>query len=223
MGFPQVIDGPQSQETADTTSHTIALGHLVVGDLRFSGPGIILFSCDFDPGSVSISAGVSLGSIAGASSHLEVFYLADGVGGPNPAVVVTTGNAQKSASQSFEFTGTNKLVQPQLDFATGTDTAADPPSLVPTWGTQPILWIIAAASDANVIFSADPANYTDPIENDSGGTTTGTKVRTLRRELVALSEDPAAFTNTSRQWNTVTIAVAPQFGGFGRRPFRGGP
>jgi hypothetical protein len=156
------------------------------------------------------------------------FYkIADGTEGATEDVV--TANAQRSAHQLYRITGYHPMTPPQIGFTGGgaADTAANPPSLNPTnWNIEDTLWIIGCVSDADTVFSADPASYTNAVENNSGSTTDGAKLRTLRRESAVESEDPGVFTNTSRQWNCATIAVRPGSGGpsgFALRAFRGGP
>jgi hypothetical protein len=212
-----------SSSTTDLTAHDVSvLSGATTGRL------VTFLSFDFDPGTVAVTGGgwTSLGSINGAGTYLQAFYrnTFGGVGGPNPAIQVTTTNAQKGAFQTYFIDSISKTYVPEAATATGTSTTADPPAATPTWGGADTLWLVGCASDADTTFSADPASYTSALENDSGSTTTGSKLRTVQRALNAVSEDPGTFTNTSREWNCMTVALPPILGGFvPRRAFRGGP
>ena len=87
---------------------------------------------------------------------------------------------------------------------------ADPPIV-----TMPVTadWLVltAAAVDfttANTI-SADPTSYTAVDNRTSANSTSSCGLRIASRNVTAASENPTAFTNTSRQWVAQTIAIAP--------------
>jgi hypothetical protein len=92
-------------------------------------------------------------------------------------------------------------------------TSIDPPSLTPTGGAKDYLWLaVSGWRGATLTATGNPTNYTNAIEGNSGGTaTTGTRLRSLRRELNAASEDPSAFTLSAASDRRlgVTIAVHP--------------
>lgn len=222
MGFPQVAATNTSSETANATTHTVNLpAGIAAGDLL-----LVVFGVDGAPAVTFPGGWTKVGLGAGTSTNLFFGHkIADG--GEGASISVTTDASERSAHQSYRINHWHGVTVPVFGAleANGTDTAADPPSVNPsTWGTENTLWIITVVSDADTTFSADPANYTNPLENDSGSTTAGVKVRTLRRELAAASEDPDAFTNTNREWHARTIGIRPaQLASVRRRAFRGGP
>jgi len=94
--------------------------------------------------------------------------------------------------------------------ATGSTGNADPPSLdagsVKDW-----LWLASAAVDfttGNTI-SADPTNYTNVDNRTSASSTSSCGHRIARRALNGQTENPGAFTNTSRPWIGAIIAIPP--------------
>lgn len=219
MSFPQVAATNTSTQTANTTTHTVNLpAGIASGDLL-----IVFFAKDGDGGANNVAGWTTLGTAAVLNNlQLIVFYrIADGT--EAGTITVTTPDSERSAHQSYRIADWHGVTAPSMTGNSATDPAADPANHTPSWGAADTLWLIAAVSDANTTFSADPANYTDPIENNSTGTNDGVKLRTLRRNLTAASEDPGTFTNTDRPWATETLAVRPPLSAFGRRAFRGGP
>jgi hypothetical protein len=122
-----------------------------------------------------------------------------------------------AAHNAYRITGAaDPAVQPPEAASTPYTTAGssiDPPSLTPTGGAKDYLWLaVAGWRRTGLSATTDPTNYTNAIEGSSGGNATGTKLRSLRRQLNGASEDPAAFTlsnTTSERRVGATIAVHP--------------
>lgn len=226
FAFPQVASVTASQETAATTTHTINLPSANVGDLLitfFSADGTAWTIFAWDTGAGRWPA-LGCTSPGAALAFCARYRIVDGTELSTYTIEIT--EAEKSATQVYRITNWHGATAPERAFASSSGSAtADPPNLALLgWGaTEETLWLIAAVSDADTTFSADPANYTNPNENNSAGATTGVKLRTLRRNLKAASDNPDAFANTNRPWITLTVAIRPNPGSFGRRAFRGGP
>jgi hypothetical protein len=221
LAFPQVAATNTSAQTSNTTSHTVNLpAGIVAGDLL-----IVLFSHD-GPQGWSFPGGWTTPTPwqdnAGQFSSAMAYRIADASEGAS--ITVTTANTERSAHQSFRINSWQGSTPPEfapMDF--GVTTTPDPESLTPSWGGGSTLWIVAGIGDADAVFSADPTGYDNVLENDSGGTTAGVKIRTLRRSASVATENPSAFTATNRIYTVYTIGVRglPDF--TGRRAFRGGP
>lgn len=92
--------------------------------------------------------------------------------------------------------------------ATGTSSAANPPSLSLSSGGA-TLWIAAQAIAGNVTTAvAAPTNYTDLIQDTVvNGGDDRPRVAAAVRLLGAISEDPGAFSVSATNWAANTIAV----------------
>lgn len=225
--FPGVVANATSAETGNTSSHTVSLpSGIQAGDLL-----LILFAVDRASGSFGVQAsGWAVDGISNAG-NLGLYVLSKIASGAEGAsVVVTTDNGsgtpvtERSAHHAYRISNWYGLVNPTDVFtATGSSAAADPPSadvgaIMPL---NDILWIVGAASDADTTFSGDPSGYGSPVENNSGSTTFGVKLRSLRRENATLIENPSAFTNTNRPWATIVFPVRSRPVRPGRRAMAG--
>jgi hypothetical protein len=92
--------------------------------------------------------------------------------------------------------------------ANGSSTNADPPEHTPAGGNAKYLWLANATWDGSLGWSVTgiPTNYQsfilEPMAIVSGATTAVTE-----RFLEAASDDPSAFTSSTEQWVTSTIAI----------------
>jgi hypothetical protein len=150
--------------------------------------------------------------------HLAVagaYRQADGTEGAS--ITVTTNVSVLAAHNAYRITGAaDPSVQPPEAASiayTATGSTIDPPSLTPTGGAKDYLWLaVAGWRRTGLTATGDPTSYTNAIEASSGGSASGTKLRSLRRQLNGSSENPAAFTlssTTSDRRVGVTIAVHP--------------
>lgn len=155
---------------------------------------------------------------AGGSNRLAVFArLATNdanddltVGGPN--------NNDGSSNIIAITTGTHGVTDPATDIvavasATGTSTAADPPSIdggsAKDWLAIAIAVVDLTAAGSTI--SAAPTNYTTgAILQKSASSTSSVALGVGHRALTAAQvEDPGAFTNTSGAWIAKTLLIPP--------------
>lgn len=93
---------------------------------------------------------------------------------------------------------------------TGSSTNGNPPNDNPavskTW-----LWLTALTLDltTGTTITGIPANYTLLLNQVSASSTSSVALATAYRRLTASAEDPGTFTNVSRAWCAVTIAIPP--------------
>ena len=137
-------------------------------------------------------------------------------GSEGGSITVTTNVSVLAAHNTYRISGAaNPTAQVPEAYGTGaitSGTTINPPLLTPTGGAKDYLWLaVAGWRDTTPVVNTDPTNYTNPIEASSAGGTSGTKLRSLRRQLNASSEDPAAFALNvaSDRRIRVTIAVHP--------------
>jgi len=98
---------------------------------------------------------------------------------------------------------------PEVAFADGSSTNADPPSLTPSGGSADYLWVAAVAWDSNTALTVTgfPSGYQ--------GIRTGPQaeisvvIASTSRQATGSSENPGAFTSSTEQWVAATIAVPP--------------
>lgn len=101
-------------------------------------------------------------------------------------------------------------------YASGTNAAADPGALTPSWGSKDVLWIACAGcgetstSGAFTGVTGDAANYASAVDTGiSADVVGGLNGRIGFRQLTGSTDDPgtmAADTSNSR-WGAITIGV----------------
>jgi cellulose synthase/poly-beta-1,6-N-acetylglucosamine synthase-like glycosyltransferase len=218
--YPSVQTTATSATTTAGTSHTLTLptgiqsGDLLIAMLSgFIGSGSTAVDISWPSGWTEFfeqDASTSTLHLAVAGAYRQ----ADGTEGTS--ITVTTNVSVLAAHNAYRITGAaDPSVRPPEAASVGyTDTATniDPPSLSPTGGAKDYLWLaVAAWRRTGRVASTDPTNYTNAIEASSAGGASGTKLRSLRRQLNASSEDPSQFTLdlTSERRAAVTIAIHP--------------
>jgi hypothetical protein len=137
---------------------------------------------------------------------LACFYrVSDGLEGATLAMT-TTVNAFKS-SVAYQLSG--HVGAPEAGtVATGSTSVPDPPSLSPSWGSRPTLWLAAMAHTVATAVQTAPSGYGSIIQDaavDSGADRPRTAVARLAR--TAASENPGAFGTSATAWAANTIAV----------------
>jgi hypothetical protein len=215
--FPVVEATNTSATTSDNTNHTVSLPAGIQ-----SGELLIAMLSGFDEAAAldiswpvgwteffekDASSGMSL-AVAGA------YREADGTEGSS--IAVTTDLAVLAAHTSYRISGAEDPATQPPEAATieYTDTASgiDPPSLTPTGGAKDYLWLaVAGWRRTGVNETVNPGSYTDGIEVSSSGSSSGTRLRSLRRQANTSPEDPSTFTlggNSERRVGA-TIAVHP--------------
>lgn len=96
--------------------------------------------------------------------------------------------------------------------ASGDSSAANPPSLSPSWGSDDNLWIALAghAASSDNAFSAAPTNYTGFVNTGTSSGGSAASIGSGTRNLTASSEDPGTFSvNNNRWWAATTVAIRP--------------
>lgn len=152
----------------------------------------------------------------GGVGELTAFYkIADGT--EDSAQVSWTASAGTTAIWHTRLiTAWDGSTAPEAATTSGDSSAADPPSLSPSWGSANTLWIAVAghAAASASAWSAGPSGYSDFL--NSGASSGGSAVSIAAPYLynTASSEDPGAFTvsGSNRFWATMTIGVKPTGG-----------
>ncbi len=140
----------------------------------------------------------------------------DGTTGDN--VLSISGAAQDYAVALLRFPSgqhgcTNASLVHDLAWAwsTGLSGNADPPS-VDAGSSADRVWLTACILDCTTgsTISAVPTNYTSRANVLSANSTSSVCVAVATRDLSATqTEDPGTFTNTSRDWVALTLAIPP--------------
>jgi hypothetical protein len=89
--------------------------------------------------------------------------------------------------------------------------AINPPSLA-AGSSQAWLWLSSGCVDmtnAGDTLTTSPTNYTQVINLKSASSTTSSGMAVSSRGLTTSTEDPGAYTNTSRPWIGITLAIPP--------------
>jgi hypothetical protein len=95
--------------------------------------------------------------------------------------------------------------------ATGTTGNADPPA---TGTIASMEWLVMATcgidmTNSGDTLSAQPSTYTDIGRNKSASSTSSCACGMAVKAVTGTSENPGAFTNTSRPWIAKTLAIPP--------------
>lgn len=202
---PVVVDVTASSEGA-TTTPTIALPGSIV-----AGQRLIIFLSLGTAASVAFPAGwTELYDSAIGTEDLSIAYR-DCDGSEGASIQPTLGSSTTSAWAIFRLERFDPAQAPEAGAGSRSavlSTAADSPSLTPSWGSDTNLWLsaFAAAAATPGTISAYPANYTLNQTYSAGAA--GAYLGVAGRSLAATSENPDAFTITpSDTWNANTVAV----------------
>ncbi len=203
------IDTATSQEAAKVLTHDLTMAsNLVSGDLLLSVVGI--GSNGFLPNVDQPDGWVMLMNFSGVNVFQCVFAkISDGT---ESGVTFTTGLAATSSHITFRITGWSGDLD-GVNVSNGTtenSTAPDPASLTVSWDDTDNLFIPICAAHRNAVPSVFPAGYVDNqvgVSNGTGGDSA--MVAACSQDIVALTEDPGAFTiGESRRWAAATIGIA---------------
>jgi hypothetical protein len=139
------------------------------------------------------------------------YKVSDGSEGASVNVAIS-GSLTGWAANSYQISGFTGA--PEATTTTGNNSAPNPPSLTPSWGSAKTLWLAACAGADNgaAAITAAPSNYTDLIQaSHLSGSDPIPVVASARRELEATSDDPAAFgqSGTFNDWAAATIGIRP--------------
>lgn len=219
MAFPSAGTPVATQFAASVTSMPVSLPATInAGDLLLALVEVRNTATYTKPtGWSDISTIAQAGG--GAVGKLNGFYkIAAGTeAGTTPTWTASTGTT--GIWQTIRVTSWHGTTPPEATTASGDATAANPPSLTPSWGTDDTLWLAIAGHAAAVTaaWSAAPTNYSG-FQNDgasSGGA--AVSIASSTRQLNAISEDPGAFTvsGSNRFWTSATIGIRPAAAGGG--------
>jgi hypothetical protein len=200
---PKVEGAAESSQNANITSHVFALpeyvkpGDLLVVAAAFAGNPTVTWPAGWTSLlEVNNGTGIQLDA---------AWRVADGT--EQREALITTSSGVRSAHVCYLIS--NAATPPEFASSTGSSIAPNPPSLAPSGGTNPYLWLIAeanVASGANRPVTAYPSGYLSGISAMSDSAV----VAAASRGLQAATEDPGAFTlASSAAWVAATIAVAP--------------
>ncbi len=148
---------------------------------------------------------------AGAQAWVG-YLIADGTEG-GTSWIFTLGSDETAVYQLARLSNWHGTTPPEVTsaYATGTSTAADPPSSDPSWGAEDEnLFIPTMSIDGGTISDA-PSGYGTLFELDSStlGGSGSCSVGMALLGINAASEDPGAFTNSNHDWGAQTIVVRP--------------
>lgn len=215
VAHPNVV-----QVTAETGTSLGSANAQPLPDDSASGDLVIYVVANDNTGATNMSGstGWATGTLQGTSGmESQVFArVLDGTTGDN--ILSVTGAAEDYAAVGVRVpTGTHSVTSGNISTwmasyvtaATGASGNADPANLSPA-GSDDYLWIAAAVIDCTAsgdVITADPTGYSNLAYVKSAESTTSVGVRVAQKQATGASENPGAFTNTSRLWHAWTIAV----------------
>jgi hypothetical protein len=204
MAYPVVETSNYGYNNTAGTSHTVNLpASIAAGDLL-----IVFFG--YYTGTVSTPGGwETMGTENNGTSVYQAIFYKTASGSEGSTLTVTTGSSTKSSHVSYRISGWTGTPE-KGSVATGTDSAPNPPSLTPSWGSAETLWIVNE-TNRNNSFSTYPTNYSsNQVRGGNTSTTSATETSAATREVTASSENPGAYgLSTSRYWLAQTVAIQP--------------
>lgn len=218
MAFPSAAAAPTA--TAFATSVTsmpvsmpssIASGDLLIALVHVRNAGTWTNASGWtDISTLSQTGGGTVGKLNG-------FYkIAAGTeSGTTPTWTASTGTTGEW--QVYRVTGWHGTTPPEAGTTSGDTTAANPPSLTPSWGADDTLWLAVAGHSAasTTAWSAGPSSYSGFQVNGASSGGSAVSIASAYRQLNASSEDPGAFTvsGSNRFWSAATVAIRPAAAG----------
>jgi hypothetical protein len=226
-GFPQVATTNTSITSTASTNVVVSLptgiqsGNLLIAMVSaYRGSGTTAVNLTWPAGWTEF---FEQDASTGTAPHLAVSGAWRQANGSDGTTVTVTSNVTVTAAHNaYRITGAaDPTVQPPQSATIPYTTASatiDPPSLTPTGGAKNYLWLaVAGWRDTALTATGNPGSYTDAIEANSGGTSpAGTRLRSLRRQINAATQNPGAFTlsaATSDRRVGATIAIHPAAAG----------
>lgn len=206
MAFPTVAAETTSDETANTTTHTV--------DMPSGSGGTLLTILGFDARPIVSGqipdnwASAANTAASGDQCALRAYTLPGGAGGASQTI--TTDAGQCSGHYTVRLDGAAAFESAVFQGTTGT--SFDPPSLNPAgWDTEDTLWFaVSVNDDGTVTVTGFPTNYTNTGQVNAGDSADGVTLAWGRRALAAASEDPGAFTGSGTvPFCTALVAVRP--------------
>lgn len=148
----------------------------------------------------------------GSVGELTCFYkIADGTEGASATWTASAGTT--AIWHTFRIADWHGTTPPELTKTSGDSSAADSPSLSPSWGAEDTIWLSVAGHTAAsaAAWSAGPSTY-DNFQCDgasSGGA--AVSIASARKTVNGASENPGAFTvsGSNRWWAAMTVGIRP--------------
>ncbi len=146
----------------------------------------------------------------GSVGQLRGFYkIADGT--ESGQVTFTAGATTTAIWVSFRIKNFHGTQAPEAATASGDSTNADSPSLSPSWGSEPTLFLSIAghAAASAAAFSAGPSGYSDFLCKGASSGGSAVSIASADKKVTAASENPGNFTasGSNRWWAAATIAI----------------
>lgn len=207
-GFPTIRARNWGRSGGNTTSHAIRLpagvktGQLLLVVFSVQGNNPTLSGYDTNDWNL---LGEAVNSGTNTVKGAILYKIADG--GNDDDLTITTSASEESTHISFAI---DRGGIPTATSLGGDGSNTDPPSH-DAGSSRKYLWIATVSRDLSVTgdhrVSAPPTDYTDFLYLSPTSFNTGvdTSVATRHREIQ--TENPAAFTSSSEQWVSFTIAV----------------
>lgn len=207
MAYPSVIATNTSEESSNTTTHTVSLpSGIVSGSLVF-----IFFASDGDHSWANLQ-GWTLLRVAnnGTACGLSVIYKFC-TGSEGGSVTLTTNENEQSAHISWRISGdAGSGTPPDVSTgATGSDDSPDPDNCNPADGTKDYLVIAVEGNDDDDNVTAYPLPDNNTTK-DSISANNSCNVGVCSDELNVSQYNPDVFTLASgEQWSACTVMVHP--------------
>lgn len=125
--------------------------------------------------------------------------------GTETVVPLTSSGASFWATTTYRISGAG-TPQISTDVDTTTSTSHDPPLLTPSGGSKKYLWLTAVAVQGAGTISSAPTNFTDLTQDNTSG---NQRIGSAEYQFEAASMNPGAWTTSSANGRTITVAVPP--------------
>jgi hypothetical protein len=191
----------------ETTGHEITMpSNISEGNLL-----IVFFTCDGSGITISKSVDSDLGwniltQYSSSEPTSAILYKMATIYGSNDLIIETT-SVETSTAICYNISGTGNI-EPLFSSAAASSTNANPPSIVPVYGTQTYLFLVYAGILDTVIASVAPTDFSGLIteQSDSNGASSSSAYRLYSTNT---SYNPGVFTSSSAFWVSFTVCISP--------------
>jgi hypothetical protein len=183
---------------------SIASGNLLIAVVEVRNSGT------WTPPSGWTEFGAKLGG--GSVGELTAFYrIATGTEGSTATWTASTGTT--AIWHVLKITSWHGTTPPAVATASGDSSAANPPSLSPSWVSSDTLWLAIAGHTAvsTSAWSAGPSGYSGFVCSGASSGGSAVSIASCYKQANASSENPGTFTvsGSNRYWAAMTIAIRP--------------
>ena len=208
---PIILNTSSGADVGDQTSHTISLPATVAYGDRI----VVALGCT-TVSAVTWPAGwTEIVDSNTASANISIAYRdCDGTESGGTVVPTTPGGELFSAAwvvihlQAGSFHSSAPEVA--TSYTGSPDTAPDPPSLTPSWGSTETLWLAFAAGSRtpNNTHTVAPTGFSGLLTQTATSGTAQGNIGYAYKEERASSQDPSAFTTSASDiWVGATVAI----------------